>query len=664
MSEPDADPTAPIDLSAQPPFRLGGLEIRPSTRQVLADGKAGQTAEPRVLQVLVALACVEGAVVSRDALVARCWEGRIVGEDAIHRAIAKTRQLAELTEPPAFTIETVPRVGYRLRTGQTPADAPIPLAEADIPPAAPKAKPKASGVPRFSRRSLALGGMAAGAVGVAGEALYLVFRQGPNADPLLAVLPFDNLSPDPQLGYFADGLSEDILNTLIRGGGVRVTSRTSSFTFRGAAKAKAAKALKADYLLDGSVLREGGRLRVNVQLTDVAARQTLWSQSYDRDVDQGLQIEDEVAGRVAHSLKVRFEARPGARRIDPVAFDLYLRGREATGQHNSDSLREGREFLRRAVAIAPDFAPAWFELARNCWRSGYLSPLAEQAREYELGLHAAERAVKLDPRNGAAIGVMAEMSPTYRHWREIDARLVKGLELSPSDPNLLVWRANFLHATGHIRAAVDFARRAVALDPFDIFPNMKLSSLLTFAEQYAEAQALLDRMREVFPKELATFWNRFYLLLTMRRDAEALVLLKDPNRPFDPGLEYAVLTQTVKALAAGGGAVRAEAAKATLQLAGQGLGYATNALLSLNRLGAFDEAVALARSIYLGAGDIPINRTIAFLENSRYPAHGEADVDVLFHPLLRPLRQSGRLNPIFDGLGLSDLWRSTGPPDS
>jgi TolB-like protein len=502
-------------------------------------------------------------------------------------------------------------------------------------------------------------------VGAAGTAaLYLGAKPHPKADPLVAVLPFDNLSPDPQLGYFADGLAEDILNALIRGGGVRVTSRTSSFTFRGAAKAKAAVALKADYLLDGSVLREGGRLRVNAQLTDVAARQTLWSETYDRDIAQGLQIEDEVAGRVAQALKVRFEAQPAARRIDPAAFDLYLRGREATGLHNPDSLRTGNELLRSAVALAPDFAPAWFELARNSWRSGFLAPLPEQARDYQLGRQAAERALALDPRNGAALGVINQMIPVFGHWREVDAGLVKGLKLSPNDPNLLVWRSNFLQQTGRIRTAVDFARRAQALDPFDSFPNSKLSDTLIYLGDYAGATAVLDRMRMVLPKELATFWNRFWLYFTMGRDADAVAQLQDPNRPFDYGEEFAVLIQTVRAAASGAPGERAAAAKALLRLSGEGMGYAANSLMALGRLGAFDEAVALAKSLYLKTGDVPINRSIQFIGNSRYPPHGEPETAPLFHPLVRRLRQSGRLTPVFDGIGLTDFWRITGPPDA
>ncbi|MBS0331608.1 MAG: winged helix-turn-helix domain-containing protein, partial [Proteobacteria bacterium] len=480
--QPDEEPARLIELAAVAPFRLGPLEFRPATRQARGPSGPAHLIEPRVMQVLVALHQARGAVVSRDSLVARCWGLRIVGDDAINRAVAKARQVADLATPAAFVIETVPRVGYRLLEAGVSKAVAAPRSVAAEPGA------RAPGPPRIGRRELIAGGavvVITGAAAYAGVRLWP--RRGP-ADPLVAVLPFDNLSPDPQLGYFADGLSEDILNALTRSGEMRVTSRASSFTFRGPQKAKAAEALKADYLLDGSVLRAGGRLRVNVQLTEVANHETLWSDSFDRDLADGLQIEDEIAGRVAQALKIRFEIQPKVSHLDPEAFDLYLRGREATGQHNAEALRGGAELLRQAVAKAPDFAPAWFELARNDWRSGFLSPLSDQVRDYQEGLDAAERTLNLDPKNGAAYGLIVQMKPFFGHWREIDAGLAKGLKLSPNDPNLLTWQCNFLSLCGRPRAALTFGRRALALDPFDIFPSSKLSQTLAATGQYAEAE--------------------------------------------------------------------------------------------------------------------------------------------------------------------------------
>jgi len=656
MNLSETDPPAevsggPIDLSAAPAFRLGGLEILPSTREVRIAGRTEHLAEPRVLQVLIALVSASGAVVSRDTLIQRCWDGRIVGEDAINRAIAKTRQLAGLSRPPAFTIETIPRVGYRLLVA--PAST---VASPDLEAPAPSSP--------LGRRGVLAAGVAVIAAGASGVGYWAL--RGPKAEPLVAVLPFDNLSPDPQMGYFADGLSEDILNALIRGGGVRVTSRTSSFTFRGAAKAKAADALKADYLLDGSVSREGGRLRVNAHLADVARQQTLWSETYDRDVGQGLAIEDEVAGKVAAALKVQFTAAgPAIRAVDPVAYDLYLRGREATRVHTKASLQQGSELLRSSVALAPNFSPAWFELAKNYWRNGYLESIPEQRRGFELGRQAARRAIALDSRNAAAFGVITQMTPAYGHWREIDLGLSHALSIAPNDPNLLLWRCIFLFQTGRLDAALTWARRAQAVDPLELFANHRLCEVLVFVRRFADAEAIAARLAAIWPDQLAAYWDRVWLLIGAGRDSEAVALLGDKShRPRNETEEYAVLSQATRVARNAPAQAREAAGRALLALAALGTGYASNSVVMLARLGLFDETVELARALYLQKGSITISRGVQFLSNNRFPPHGEADAFYLFHPFVTPLRRSGRLKEIFDGIGLTDLWRVAGGPDA
>jgi TolB-like protein/DNA-binding winged helix-turn-helix (wHTH) protein len=655
MSVPPADPPpgrdgGQIDLAATAAFTLGVLQVRPSVRQVLAPDGAELIAEPRVLQVLVALAQAGGDVVSRDTLIARCWDGRITGEDAVNRALAKARHVAELATPPAFVIETIPRVGYRLS-----------VEAADAAPATSEAPAGRMAWPR--RALLAAGALA---VGAGGFAAYRWLRPGVKTDPLVAVLPFDNLSPDPQLGYFADGLSEDILNALIRGGGMRVTSRTSSFTFRGAGKAKAAQALKADYLLDGSVLREGSRLRVNAHLNDVARQQTLWSETYDRDVGQGLQVEDEVAGKVAAALKVRFAANgPGARLVDPVAYDLYLRGREATRMHEPVSMRQGNELLRSAVALAPDFAGAWLELAKNYRRAGFLEPPAEQREGFELGRQAARRAIALDPRSGAAYGVLGQLTPPFGRWREVDLALAQGLAIAPNDPDLTLWRGSFLAQTGRSRAATDWLRRAQALDPLEIAANHWLCMALTSERRFAEAGAMVARIQAIWPQQIAAYWDQVWLLVGAGRNAEAITMLNDTaRRPRGEREEYVVLAQAFRAIDAGSPAERTAAGRALLALSQNGIGYAQNSIMILSRLGRLDEAVELARALYLEKGSIAINRNIQFAGNSRYPPHGEADTTSLFHPFVAPLRRAGRLNEVFDGVGLTAFWRVAGGPDA
>jgi TolB-like protein/DNA-binding winged helix-turn-helix (wHTH) protein/tetratricopeptide (TPR) repeat protein len=640
----------PVDLAATAPFRLGDLDVTPPTRQVRGPDGIEHTVEPRVLQVLIVLAEADSGVVSRDALTQRCWDGRVVGEDSIHRAIAKARRVAELSTPPAFVIESISRVGYRLLTGASVSH-------------------EGAGKPRGSvllrRRGLIAGGVVALAA-AGGGAAYLTRRRAPPPDPLIAVLPFDNLSVDPQLGYFADGLSEDILNALIRGGGVRVTSRTSSFTFRGAAKARAAQVLKADYLLDGSVLRDGARLRVNAHLTQVSNQQTLWSQTYDRDLGQGLQIEDEVAAKVASALKVRFGAGGLANRlVDPAVYDLYLRGREATRQHTPQAMREGNVLLRSVVAQAPTFAAGWLELAKNYQRNGALEPIREQQVGYALGLQAARRAVELDPRNGEVYGLLAQLTPAFGHWRELEAGLAHGLRLAPNDPDLLIWQAMFLFKAGRYKAALQFARRSQALDPLDLQANHWLCVQLTGTSQFKNAEAAAARLEAIWPGRLAAYWDRFWLLFATGRDAEAVVMLNDrEHRPAGESTEYEVLAEALTARVGGSEAQRHKAGDALIGLSELGSGYAANSILVLSRLGQFDRALDLARALYLRKGPLRVNHDVQFQGNSRYPPHGEEDPNILFRPFVAPLRKSGRLDEIFDGIGLTALWRASGPPDA
>src|SRR5580658_10104452 len=178
-------PVGPNALAQEPDFEIGLLRVSPSRLEISAGEKREKT-QPRVMQVLVTMADAKGAVVSRDELIGRCWSGRIVGEDSISRCIAKVREIANLANPPAFEIETVPRVGYRLKP----------------------------------------------ATSVAGPS-------APTGPTVLAVLAFDNLSRDADLEFFSEGVSEEILQTVARTAELIVIGRSSSFQFRGADKAAA-----------------------------------------------------------------------------------------------------------------------------------------------------------------------------------------------------------------------------------------------------------------------------------------------------------------------------------------------------------------------------------------------------------------------------------------
>lgn len=407
----DDEPTA-IDLAHEAPFAVGSLKVSPATREVTGPD-IEEDLEPRVMQVLVALARKRGAVVSRDDLVQSCWGGRIIGDDAIHRCIAKVRRLGEASG--AFELETIPRVGYRLTaTGEEEAAAP-----------------------------------AAEAVAAS------------RGEPVLAVLPFDNLSADADMAFFSDGVSEEILHALSRNNRLKVIGRASSFQFRGANKVVRVIAgeLKTSHILDGSVRRSGDQVRVSAHLIEAATQTMVWSDRFDRSLADIFALQDEVASAVAGALHVRFAPRAPATAISAEAYDLFLRGSVWSRDVSLESQRRARELLEDAVMHAPALARAWGELALTRAQLRYLG---EPDITVESITSAAERAIGLDQRSQGAWGALYLATPPLA-FAEAEALFTRARKLGFGLP---LARAIHLMDVGRFREAKDELARAFRLDPF------------------------------------------------------------------------------------------------------------------------------------------------------------------------------------------------------
>ena len=265
------DDAVQIDLARAAAFRIGALTVEPSLRQVTNAAGTSETLEPRVMQVLVALSRAGGRIVSRDELITCCWDGRIVGDDAINRVIVRLRRLAE--EHDAFRIATVPRVGYRLVGEVTAVEASAAQVGVAEPPSRPTAGPPTpapAGRHGIDRRFVVTGGLIGAAV--AGAAAWGLLRSTPgNAAPgSIAVLPFANLSGDASQSYLSDGIAEELRGALARIVRLRVAARTSSELMRGAPAPVAAARLGVADIVIGSVRRGVNTIRVSAQLIEAA----------------------------------------------------------------------------------------------------------------------------------------------------------------------------------------------------------------------------------------------------------------------------------------------------------------------------------------------------------------------------------------------------------
>lgn len=281
-----------VNLAREPDFVLGGAEVHPSSREIRF-GDTREMIEPRVMQVLVALARQSGKVVSRDELIHQCWEGRVVGEDAINRCLAKVRRLTERMRD--VMLETVPRVGYRL------SEAP---------------RPAASERDRPSRRAIVIAAGAALLLTTLGVLGYGIAGKDDHARQRFAVLPFTSLNSGEEMHLFGKGIGAATAAALNRAGLILVS--TAPLPARAENNpADVGRALGADYVVTGSVRQEGATIRAFARVEQVEGATTIYSRVFEVPMSQKHLLPDlvakEIAGALPSTVTSCRDAEPGAR---------------------------------------------------------------------------------------------------------------------------------------------------------------------------------------------------------------------------------------------------------------------------------------------------------------------------------------------------------------
>ena len=457
-----------IDLAEEPEFDLGDLRVLPAERMVVMKGDRREL-QPRVMQVLVALAKARPGVVSRDKLVELCWEGRIVGDDALNRCILALRHLTQEFEPPPFTIETVPRVGHRLiERGQASGTKPLP------------AKSKRWRLPAAAAVLLLV--LAAG--------LFIWQRRTAEAAPAsIAVLPFRNLSNgDP---YFAEGIGEEILGQLAREPAFRVAGRASSAQFNAQSDPRdVGRKLGVDYILEGSVRSNGGRVRINASLVQARDGMRLWSETYDRRLEDIFEIQASIGEAVASGLRRELIHSP-FRPVKGEAYALYLNAQGLLRSGNPQSGQEAITLLQQATRIDPGFAPAWASLAEALLLDGRTKGPDGLIAVIPRVHNAAQRALQLNPRLALAHTVLAGVLGT--ETAEAIAHLRRAAELDPGSAEGQMAGAVAAEISGEYEAALAGHRRAQTLDPLSPTPVRSLIGVATIMGDRRGAEVVARR---------------------------------------------------------------------------------------------------------------------------------------------------------------------------
>jgi adenylate cyclase len=325
----------------------------------------------------------------------------------------------------------------------------------------------------------------------------------------IAVLPFANVSPDPDNAYFADGIAEEVLSVLARVEGLRVASRTSSFAFRGGAAdvGVIASRLGVAHVLEGSVRRQGQQVRITAQLIDARRDQPLWSSTYDRQLQDIFAIQEEIAQSIADALRDTLGVRAVTVRVptsDLQAYELYLRGRQLFAQRGA-GLPAARAQLEQAVERDPGFAAAWATLAA-VYRvtPGYLWDL-NQAEANAMAADAAERALGRDAEQPLALGVKGMLAVDGGDFLAAYRLQRRALQIDPNDANGWLWLGITQFRAGHLRDALASVQRARQLDPLTAIHVAWEGGILGLLGERETGDRLLEQAAQA-PFAAAWWW--------------------------------------------------------------------------------------------------------------------------------------------------------------
>jgi len=639
-------------------IRFGVFELDVRSGELQRQGRKIHL-EGQPVQVLICLLENPGELVTRDELRRKLWPGDtfVNFEHGLNAAVKRLRQaLNDSADNPRF-VETLPRRGYRfiapMQTVALPGDEPVvPAAAAvsEIPPAAEPPDAESQDQTRLSeetlgvapqRRPLTWKRFAAIAL-VAMLAIVTVWllrpgRQPPPAIRSLAVLPLENLSGDASQDYFSDGMTDELITELGQISELRVISRTSIMTYKGAHKSlpQIARDLNVDAVVEGAVLRSGNRVRITAQLIQAAADKHLWARSYDGEIGDTLALQKQVTRSIAAEIRVELTPHEKAvltkgTRVSPEAYEAYLKGRYFWNKRTADGLRKAIDYFNEVIATDPNYAEAYAGLADSYalagdWEYAVLAP----KEAYPRAEAAAAKALELDNNLGEAHVSLAFCLDGFDwDWKSAEREFRRGIELNPGYATAHHWYAWHLTALGRNDEAISEMKTAEGLDPLSLIISAELAEEFLIAHRYDETikqsrkTMALDPFFAVAHFELGQAFTQQRMYNEAIAELQKAIELSPGSTTFRANLAYAYAAS----------------------------GKRTEASKLLNDLKNNSQAVSNAPQIamvYVGLGEN--DQAMAWLEK----AYAERfNPSVLRRPAFDPLRSDARFQKLLHRVGL------------
>jgi len=489
------------------------------------------------MELLVLLVERRGQLVTREEIVEKLWGKNVFldTDNAINTAIRKIRHALKDDPEGSRFIQTVTGRGYRFiapikeGSGST--------AQATAAPALPNTpiEPQDSGL--WTRQSwkwivrlLAVLGLILGSGGYFLRPKFFPKPATSQKRVMLAVLPFQNLSNDPEQEYFSDGLTEETITDLgeLSPEKLGVIARTSSMAYKRTNKTagQVGQELGVDYILEGSVRREAGWARISAQLIRVKDQSHVWAQSYDRDIRDILGVQSELGDAITQQVQVKLTAEERVanskiRSIPPGAYDAYLRGLYSWNQFTPADLRKSIEYFQQAIERDPQYAQAYAGLAESYgvlmdWNK--LPP----AEAYSKSEAAARRAVELDSGNSEAHSALGWQLLSYdRDYAGSEKEFQRAIELNASNADAHDGLANYFAIRGRFNQSLAEVRRARDLDPLSLLMNHDVGKMLFYARRYDEAIQQLRFTLDLHPDSIAPHYVLWLIDQAQGRSEEA-----------------------------------------------------------------------------------------------------------------------------------------------
>ena len=622
-------------------IRFGVFELDLRSGELRREG-VRLPVQGRPVQTLAILLREPGQVVTREQLRTELWPADtfVDFEHGLHNAVARLRAvLGDTAGTPRF-IETLPRRGYRFIGTVEPA---VALPQPELPSAIERVAEAGAKIPvrkQYPWRGLAVAAILVFIAGALGVWYMSQARPGERIESL-AVLPFENLSRDPEQEYFADGMTDALITDLANIKALRLVSRTSLMRYKGTRKSapEIAGELHVQAVLEGAVERAGNRVRISVRLIRATTDQPVWAESYDRDLRDVLLLQDDVARSIARA--IRIEVTPeerarltNARQIDPEAYQLYLKGRYFWDKRTRESAHKALEYFDRAIQKDPGYAAAYSGLA-DCYSTlGFSFDMGElpPGEVRPKAMAAAERALALDPSVAEAHTSLAFVRLTYDwDFSGAEAEFQRGIALSPRSAYAHHWYSHLLIAAGRLAEAERESRRTLELDPVSPMLNTHMAWHYLYSKQYDRALEQLARVLELDPHFGLAYWYRGLAYEQKRAYVQALDEMRKAKELLPQNLVIDADTAHVYAVSG----KRAEARQT---------------LANLERLSAHTYVSAFGRAlIYLGLQEK--NRAMDLLDQA-YRERSDMLGYLRIEPRLAPLHGEARFQELIRKVGI------------